>query len=98
MSGLAGIGARPDHGLRVLIERDEKFRRAFDGEWVEAVNFFRAETLGCGTPSMAPIPNGHPSSAPGAGGDPRVVRSQFAASYARRRSGEPDLATERGWM
>ena len=39
MSGLAGIGARPDHDLHVLIEVGEKFHQAFDGELVEAVVF-----------------------------------------------------------
>ena len=31
VSGLAGIRARPDHDLHVLIERREKFQQAFDG-------------------------------------------------------------------
>ena len=37
MSGLTGVGARPDHDLHVLIERDEKLHQAFNRELVKAV-------------------------------------------------------------
>ena len=39
MPGLAGIGARPDHDLHVLIERSEEFHQTFDGKLVEPIIF-----------------------------------------------------------
>ena len=39
MSGLAGVGARPDHDLNVLVQCGEKLHQAFDGELIKAVVF-----------------------------------------------------------